>query len=145
MILHTDPRAPHYNQKLALFTAADLDPTTAISLSPLDPLPDKVLQYLRIQRLNSKEIDVDRVDATIPITARNELEVLNALIDVIKGLLAEFSITADVLSEQIEQVVYPQGGNAWAAAHVSIGEQSVLDMTLARARALLLHIPIKRH
>lgn len=105
----------------------------------MDPLPDKVLQYLRIQRLTDVELAVAArpAGAAGPVTARNEGEVLSALTEALTSLLEGFSISAEELGRRLDQGEYTPGGNAWAAAVVSMGEQHVLEAALRRAKERL--------
>ncbi|RUP49058.1 hypothetical protein BC936DRAFT_143371 [Jimgerdemannia flammicorona] len=56
LVLTTHHLAPLYDKKVALFIAAKLDVNSAFSLTFTELLPDKVLQYLRIQRSTSQEL-----------------------------------------------------------------------------------------
>jgi hypothetical protein len=76
-------------------------------------------------------IHIDATDRII--NASNEVEVLQFLIDSFHYLLSNFGIQLEMLEKQLADGAYPQGGNAWAAAHVSLGEQRVLRLAKKRA------------
>ena len=79
-----------------------------------------------------------QVDATDGIiNESNEVEVLQSLVDSFRDLLENFGTQLERLEEQLAAGVYPSGGNAWAAAHVSLGEQRVLRLARMRAEELL--------
>lgn len=102
-----------------------------------DPLPKHVLQYLRIQRLDKSDLAVLTSVTDAKISDANETEVLRFLIESIDGLLNSFGIQLERLQEQLTEGVYSSGGNAWAAAHVSLGEQQVLRLARKKAEDLL--------
>ncbi|CAG8546370.1 13188_t:CDS:2 [Ambispora leptoticha] len=139
LILSTHPGAPFYDQKVALLESAGLQVNATFALTLSDPLPLDVLRYLRIQRLLSSEISAMVVnrEARNIVSARNEAEILKALIESFEGLLANFGIPLEELQEKIAFGLYKQGDNVWAAAHVSIGEQRILRMALQKTRELL--------
>ncbi|KAK4696569.1 hypothetical protein P7C71_g1360, partial [Lecanoromycetidae sp. Uapishka_2] len=138
LVLSTHPTAPFWEQKQKLWTSAGLDSTCTISLLLTDPLPKKVLRYLRIQRLDESDLSVIQVDATgRMIYESNEVEVLQSLVDSFSGLLEKFGTQLETLEAQLAAGVHPSGGNAWAAAHVSVGEQRVLRLARKTAEDLL--------
>ncbi|MCJ1414078.1 hypothetical protein MMC32_000403 [Xylographa parallela] len=138
LVLSTQPTAPFWEQKQKLWILAGLDSTCTISLTLTDPLPKNVLRYLRIQRLDESDLSVIQVDATDGIiNASNEVEVLQFLGDSLCHLLENFGNQLEILEEQLAASVHPPGGNAWAAAHVSLGEQRVLRSARKRAEDLL--------
>ncbi|KAI4147190.1 MAG: hypothetical protein LQ341_001848 [Variospora aurantia] len=138
LVLSTHPTAPFWEQKQKLWISAGLDSTCTISLTLTDPLPKNVLRYLRIQRLDESDLSVMQVDATDGIVNEsNEVEVLQFLVDSFCGLLENFGTQLEMLEEQLAASVHPPGGNAWAAAHVSLGEQRVLRLARKRAEDLL--------
>ena len=65
------------------------------------------------------------------------MEALQALVDSFCDLLKNFGTQLEMLEEQLAASVHPSGGNAWAAAHVSLGEQRVLRLARKRAEDLL--------
>lgn len=132
--------APFYEQKQKLWTSAGLDSTSTISLTLTDPLPKDVLQYLRIQRLDESDlaaIALQKLDTNEKISVSKEKEILQFLVESISSLLDGFNTQLEKLQEQLAQGVYPIGGSAWAAAHVSLGEQRVLRLARKRAEDLL--------
>lgn len=140
LVLTTHPEAPFFAQKHKLWVSARLDSTSTISLSLTDPLPNDVLRYLRIQRSGASELAamaIRRIDATEKISDSNEAEVLRFLVESLCGLLDNFGTRLEKLEEQLAEGVYALGGNAWAAAHVSLGEQRVLRLARKRAEDLL--------
>ncbi|KAI9779781.1 MAG: hypothetical protein M1816_003345 [Peltula sp. TS41687] len=141
LVLETHPMAPFFEQKRKLWVSAGLDSTSTISLTLTDPLPKNVLRYLRIQRLDESDLAVialQRIDPTHEkMSDSNEVEVLRFLIESFCGLLNIFGTQLEKLEEQLAEGVYSSGGNAWAAAHVSLGEQRVLRMARKRAEDML--------
>ena len=138
IVLSTHPTAPFWEQKQKLWISAGLDSTCTISLTLTDPLPKNVLRYLRIQRLDESDLSVIQVDATDGIiNESNEVKVLQILVDSFCGLLENFGTQLEMLEEQLAASFHPPGGNAWAAAHVSLGEQRVLRLARKRAEDLL--------
>ena len=141
LVLETHPMAPFFEQKRKLWVSAGLDSTSTISLTLTDPLPKNVLRYLRIQRLDESVLAVialQRIDPTYEkISDSNEVEVLRFLIESFCSLLDNFGIQLEKLEEQLADGIYPSGGNAWGAAHVSLGEQRVLRLARRRAEDML--------
>lgn len=132
--------APFYEQKQKIWASAGLDSTTTISLTLTDPLPKNVLRYLRIQRLDELDlaaIALQKLDTNEKISDSKEVEVLQFLVASIGSLLDSFGTQLAKLQEQLAESVYPLGGNSWAAAHVSLGEQRVLRLARKRAEDLL--------
>jgi hypothetical protein len=140
LVLVTHPEAPFFEQKHKLWVSAGLDSTSTISLTLTDPLPKNVLRYLRIQRSDESELAamaLQQIDATERISGSNEVEVLRFLVESVCGLLDSFGTQLEKLEEQLAEGVYSSGVNAWAAAHVSSGEQRVLRLARKRAEDLL--------
>jgi len=133
LVLMTHPMAPFFEQKHKLWVSAGLDSTSTISLTLTDPLPRSVLRYLRIQRLHESELAIiapHQSDAAVEkISDSNEVEVLRFLVESISDLLDGFETQLEKLEEQLAEGFYFPGGNAWSAAHVSLGEQRVLRLT----------------
>jgi len=140
LVLATHPAAPFFEQKQKLWASARLDSTSTISLTLSDPLPNNVLRYLRIQRSNESELAamaLQRIDPTEKISDANEVEVMQFLVESFCGLLGSFGTQLEKLEVQLAEGVYSSGGNAWAAAHVSLGEQRVLRLARKKAEDLL--------
>lgn len=141
LVLATHPNAPFFEQKYKLWVSAGLDSTSTISLTLTDPLPKNVLRYLRIQRSDESDLAVialRQADATDEkISDSNEVEALRFLVESFSGLLDSFGTQLEKLEEQLAEGFYSSGGNAWAAAHVSLGEQRVLRLARERAEDLL--------
>ena len=142
LVLATHPMAPFFKQKRKLWIAAGLDATSTISLTLTEPLPNSVLRYLRIQRLNESNLTVvmahqNDAAALEKVSDSNEVEVLGFLVESISALLEGFALQLEKLEQQLAEGVYTPGGNAWMAAHVSLGEQRVLRLTRKTAEALL--------
>lgn len=141
LVLTTHPMAPFFEQKRTLWTSAGLDATSTITLTVADPLPKEILRYLRVQRLDDSDVintalrQPNIVDARI--SDSNETVILQFLVESIGALLDSFGTSAEKLEEQLAEAVYPPGGNAWAAAQVSLGEQRVLRLARRRAEELL--------
>jgi len=141
LVLVTHPMAPFFEQKHKLWVSAGLDSTSTISLTLADLLPRSVLRYLRIQRLHESDLAIiapHQSDAAVEkISDSNEVEVLRFLVESISGLLDVFGTQLEKLEEQLAEGFYSPGGNAWSAAHVSLGEQRVLRLTRKTAEDLL--------
>jgi len=140
LVLATDPAAPFFEQKHKLWVSAGLDSTSTISLTLTDPLPTNVLRYLRIQRSDESELAamaLQQIDAAEKISNSNEVEVLRFLVESFRDLLDSFGTQLEKLEEQLAEGVYSPGGNAWAAAHASLGEQRVLRLARRRAEDLV--------
>ncbi|KAK0111267.1 hypothetical protein ONS95_001639 [Cadophora gregata] len=141
LVLTTHPMAPFFEQKHKHWISAGLDSTSTISLTLTDPLPRNVLRYLRIQRLQESDLAIiarHQSDAAVEkISDSNEVEVLQFLVESISDLLDGFGIQLEKLEEQLAEGFYSPGGNAWSAAHVSLGEQRVLRLTRKTAEDLL--------
>ncbi|PTB66620.1 N-methyltransferase [Trichoderma citrinoviride] len=141
LVLTTHPMAPLYEQKQKLWVSAGLDSTTTVSLTLTDPLPKSILRYLRIQRADVSglaAIALQQIDGTDgKISDSNETEILQFVEESIGSLLDGFATPLEKLETQLAEGVHPVGGNAWAAAHVSVGEQRVLRLARAKARDLL--------
>jgi len=71
------------------------------------------------------------------ISDSNEVEILQFLVESISSLLDGFGTPLEKLEEQLAEGLYSPGGNAWCAAHVSLGEQRVLRLTRKTAEDLL--------
>ncbi|KAH8696907.1 hypothetical protein GQ44DRAFT_718701 [Phaeosphaeriaceae sp. PMI808] len=141
LVLVTHPMAPFFEQKHKLWVSAGLDSTSTISLTLTDPLPRSVLRYLRIQRLHESDLAIiapHQSDVAVEkISDSNEVEVLQFLVESISSLLDGFGTQLEKLEEQLAEGFYSPGGNAWLAAHVSLGEQQVLRLTRKTAEDLL--------
>lgn len=141
LVLDTHPTAPFFEQKRNLWVSAGLDSTSTIPLTLTDPLPKSVLGYLRIQRSEKSDlafIALQRIDPTYEkFSDSNEVEVLRFLIESFRGLLHGFGTQLEKLEEQLAEGIYSPGGNAWGAAHVSLGEQRVLRLARRRAEDML--------
>lgn len=100
-----------------------------------------MLRYLRIQRLRESDLAVLQLKkpdaADEQVSKANELEVLQFLVESFTSILDGFGIPQEKLEEQLKQGVYPVGSNSWAAAHVSLGEQRILNLARKRAQYLL--------
>jgi len=133
--------APFFEKKLKLWKSAGLDSTSTVSLTLTDPLPSSVLRYLRIQRLTESDLTAmvphQSDAASEKISDSNEVEVLRFLVESISGLLDGFGTQLEKLEERLAEGFYTPEGNAWSAAHVSLGEQRVLRLTRKTAEDLL--------
>ena len=141
LVLATHPSAPLFEQKHKLWVSAGLDSTCTISLTLTDPLPKSVLRYLRVQRSDESDLAamaLQQIDATDEkISDSNEVEIMRFLVESFCQLLDGFGTQLEKLEEQLAEGLFPSGGNAWAAAHVSLGEQRVLKLARKRAEDLL--------
>ncbi|KAM3494026.1 hypothetical protein MY10362_009911, partial [Beauveria mimosiformis] len=131
--------APLYEQKQRLWKLAGLDEISTIPLSLQNPLPDSVLRYLRIQRLDASDLGTMTMqiatESYTKISDENESQILLFLIQSIEALLEGFEISLEKLETQLADGLYAPGSNAWAAAQVSLGEQRVLKAAKAKADA----------
>lgn len=139
LVLTTHPLAPLYGTKISLLAAVDLAPNSTFSLTLADPLPLAVLRYLRIQRATAAELALLAAApvARDHISSRNEAEVLGALADAFADILAGFRVSLEEIEQGLEQGRWPVGGNTWAAAHVSLGEQRVLRTAARKVQELM--------
>ena len=140
LVLSTHPEAPLFEQKENLWASAGLSSTSTMSLTLADPLPKDVLRYLRIQRLSELDLgDAARQKsvAETMINESNEMQILQALVESFHALLGGFATPLEQLDQQLKEGVYTPGGNTWAAAHVSLGEQRVLRAAKETAEDLL--------
>ncbi|PHH74478.1 hypothetical protein CDD80_3058 [Ophiocordyceps camponoti-rufipedis] len=141
LVLQTSPMAPLYEQKERLWALAGLGSTCTISLTVKVPLPISVLRYLRIQRLdesNMTDMTLQLVNGTDgKVSDENETQVLQFLVDSIDTLLQSFAIPLEKLEAKLAGGDYLEGSNAWAAAHVSLGEQRILTAAKKSAGDLL--------
>lgn len=141
LVLQTNPMAPLYEQKERLWALAGLDSTCTIPLTTRDPLPTNVVRYLRIQRLEEDDFSamtLQLVNGTDEkINDANEAQILQFLVESIGAILDTFGVSQEKLEAQLAGGVYTSGGNAWAAAQVSLGEQRVLKAAKKRAEGLL--------
>ncbi len=117
--------------------SAGLDSTCTIPLTLTDPLPESVLRYLRVQRADESGLAVVAQATDNKISDSNEVEILRFLVESFSYLLDGFGTPLETLEAQLAAGVYSPGGNAWAAAHVSLGEQRVLRLARTRAEELL--------
>ncbi|MCJ1449558.1 MAG: hypothetical protein MMC23_010078 [Stictis urceolatum] len=141
LVLATHPMAPLFEQKHKLWISAGLDSTSTVSLTLTEPLPNSVLRYIRIQRLDESDLAVMVPHHSDPafekISDSNEVEVLMFLVESISSLLDGFGTKLEELEEKLAEGFYTPAGNAWLAAHVSLGEQRVLRLTRKTSEDLL--------
>ena len=132
---------PSTSRRKRLWALAGLGSTCTISLTIKDPLPNSVLRYLRIQRLdesNMTDVALQLVNGTDgKVSDGNEMQVLQFLVDSICTLLESFGIPLEKLEAKLAGGDYAAGGNAWAAAQVSAGEQRILTRAKKTAQDLL--------
>ncbi|KAM3431449.1 hypothetical protein NHJ13734_007303 [Beauveria thailandica] len=144
LVLQTSSMAPLYEQKQRLWKLAGLDEISTVSLSLQNPLPDSVLRYLRIQRLDASDLGTMTMqiatESYAKISDEKESQILLFLIQSIEALLEGFEMSLEKLETQLAKGLYAPGSNAWAAAQVSLGEQRVLKAAKAKADALLASI-----
>jgi len=144
LVLATHPAAPLFDEKQRLWASAGLSLNCIVSLTLTNPPPTSVLRYLRIQRADEADLTamgLRQVEAgSERISKSNEAEVLQSLVESFSGLLECFGTPLEKLEEQLATDVYASGGNAWAAAHVGLGEQRVLRLSKKRAEDLLLEV-----
>lgn len=141
LVLETQPIAPGFKQKKKLWVAAGLGSEATVPLTLTNPLPKEVLRYLRIQRLDDSELAIvtpQRIQVVDEkINDLNEVQGLRFLVESFDAILDEFGMTLEKLEALVAHGFYAPGGNAWGAAHVSIGEQRVLRLAREKAQELL--------
>lgn len=142
LVVQTSPLAPLYELKERLWKLAGLELTSTIPLTLADPLPNNLLRYLRIQRLDESDLGPMTLQIASgkdeKVSNANEMQVLQFLIGSFHALLATFKTPLETLEAQLSDGgAYPPGGNSWAAAQVSVGEQQVLKLAKTRAEGLL--------
>ena len=102
-----------------------------VSLITSAPLTPEVLEYLRIQRATSSELDHITTKKTLShVSDHNEDEVLHAFKEGLEGLLTKFSMSAEGLEIVLKCNIYEPGGRKWAAVIVSLGEQLIVCQAL---------------
>jgi hypothetical protein len=143
LILSTHPQAPFFTEKASIFSNVGLDINNiTIPLTARDPLPTKVLQYLRIQRLSWTEINLAQMagsqSGTTKFTSRNESEVLVSLKDAFESLLSNYRHPISDLQHRISNnSTYKICTPAYMAAVVSVSEQQILGAALGKVKQLL--------
>lgn len=141
LVLTTHPMAPFFEQKKKLWKSVGLDSVSTIPLTLSAPLPESVLKYLRIQRMDEADLAAAILRGNSAsfdkISHSNEVEILSFLVESVSSLIDTFEPQLEKLESQLAEDFYPSGGNAWAAAHVSLGEQRVLRLTRKSAEELL--------
>ena len=143
LVLSTNEHAPLYREKNNIFSKAGLDVVSTFPLTLSEPLHTDVLRYIRIQRATENELSLlysqsGTMVARNRLNARNESEILHALIEAFERILNNFVPTMNELKTRLDSGIYPAGGKTWCAAHVSIGEQKILTEARDRAKSLLL-------
>ncbi|KAJ1556287.1 hypothetical protein HK405_003251, partial [Cladochytrium tenue] len=140
LVLYTDPSAPLYDKKSTLFERAGLNAHVTIPLSLSQPLPDQVLQYLRIQRMGPDDIHAalgSQPPATKRLSVSGERVILSVLEESFSGTLAEFAYSADALVAMLENKVHAPGTDAYGAITVALSEQRILQASLVKVKSLL--------
>ncbi|KAI8848115.1 hypothetical protein BC829DRAFT_444055 [Chytridium lagenaria] len=130
LILTTHPLAPFFSRKLSLLLSQNLttDATTAtstFSLSLTDPLPEPLVQYLRIQRIED-ERDFEKAVGFVGVG--NERVVVGAVVDAVWDIL-------EGMGEESGGGVV--GSRRWSAGVVVESERRILKATLEVARKKL--------
>lgn len=137
LVLSMNFAAPYFDQKVDLLKSIGFQPNETFTLTLKNPLPSEVLRHLRIQHLPYSEINIDLAKTNNIISTSNEAEILKALEESIVTLLSEFKLPFDILELNLQNGLYKEGENFWMAAHVSVGEQQILSMSLQKVRGLL--------
>ncbi|OAA53709.1 Rubisco LS methyltransferase, substrate-binding domain protein [Cordyceps fumosorosea ARSEF 2679] len=128
LALQTGPGALRYAEKEKLWARAGLTAVSTIPLTVEEPLPSKILQYLRIQRLEYFESMTEQ---------EADEQILHYLIAYFTETLAGFGSPREDLEERLGNGTYATGSNSWAAAHVSASEQRILELAKGKAAKLL--------
>ncbi len=98
-----------------------------------------MLEYLRIQRATPAELQQLQADpalATAPLNAGSEGEILRALLAALDGLLDGFTPRSTLEAALQTDPTYAPGTNKWAAAIVSLDEQSILAAAVAHMETM---------
>ncbi|KAI8805860.1 hypothetical protein BJ742DRAFT_855728 [Cladochytrium replicatum] len=134
--LSMSPAAPLFIEKLRILKDLGMSVNCAFPLSLQDPLPISLLEYLRICRLTAQEAarvskdDLSDPRAWLPVSKRNEREVLGALDGAVDGLLGNYTINLSGIETLLEQPdTVPPGSNRWASLVACEGEQEALLST----------------
>ncbi|KAJ3329908.1 hypothetical protein HDU76_006905 [Blyttiomyces sp. JEL0837] len=137
LYLSTHPLAPQFQKKLELLqshslTTDSINASASFEMSQSNPLPPSILKYLRIQRLDDHEVAVVLINKAIleqkdvKVSARNEYEVLQALLEAFTGILSNFKFSLDLLESRFPKNEFEVGSNSWNATVVAISEQRIL-------------------
>lgn len=141
LVLQTSSLAPLYDHKRLFWQKGGLDATCKIPLTRDDPLPQPLLRYLRIQRMEEADFPPMTLQLANSIDAKlndgNEVQVLQFLLESIGSVLTGFAVPLKELETQLAEGMYTAGSNAWAAAQVSLGEQRILTLARKKAETLL--------
>jgi hypothetical protein len=124
LYLSTNPDSPHYLEKRSLFAKFGMEPHTSFSLTVQQPLPETVLQYMRIQRADKEELANLTTHKIQKLTDRNEYEVLSSLKIAFEGMIQEFH-SIDDLKSAVELDSHSRN-----CAIVALGERMILEKTL---------------
>jgi hypothetical protein len=124
LYLSTNPDSPYYEQKQMLFSKYGMEPETSFALTDRDPLPETLLQYLRIQRANEQELSILNNPEVRKLNDRNECEVLSSLRIALEAILQEFHTLSELKSAmQLDS-------DSRNCAIVALGERLILDKAL---------------
>ncbi|KAJ3141465.1 hypothetical protein HK100_006475 [Physocladia obscura] len=141
LYLSTSPDAPYFDKKSEIFQECRIDAASSFFLTLTNPLPNTVLQYLRIQRLTWSEINVAELSkaraALDRISIRNEKECLVTLVEAFESMLEGFERKATSLEVALMQNHWQVGSEAYCAAHVALGEQLILSAALKKAKTMI--------
>jgi hypothetical protein len=124
LYLSTSPQSPHFKEKTRLFELFGMSVETSFSLSMNDPLPGKILEYVRIQRADHNEILLLEKNQAKFANHRNELEALMAMRDAFTTMISKFHSQKD-LEQGIKNSLHARN-----CAVVALGEVSILCKAL---------------
>ncbi|KAJ3127200.1 hypothetical protein HK098_006652 [Nowakowskiella sp. JEL0407] len=139
LVIGTPEIAEFYTQKVSLFNKCGLPVEFTAELNLADPLPNKVLQYLRIQRLDATEVVkaiAENSTLAEKISDENEREVLESLQAAVRHSIAMFTYSESEYVELIDHGL-EKYSNKWMAAVVGLGELQIWKKTLEKIETLI--------
>ncbi|KAJ3371069.1 hypothetical protein HDU91_005592 [Kappamyces sp. JEL0680] len=132
----THPQSPLFREKALAFQRLSFELDQVFLLTLEDPVPPRLLQYLRIQRASMDEISSVLSGQTRegPLSPQNELEIKYALLEAVASLLGSFAAPLDELKATLATL--DRHSPAWSCVLVAIGEQEILTKTLATLESM---------
>jgi hypothetical protein len=139
------PQAPNYEQKQKVLLEKGINNETAFPLSLRDPVPEILLQTLRVQRMESNPtwceglgFKLSRIDILpVPVSADNERMVLESLL----GGLVEMQTQYRTTMEEDKQLLKGElSNNIRHAVILRLSEKKILQMSLEEIRHKLKNV-----
>jgi histone-lysine N-methyltransferase SETD3 len=121
LFLATDPQSPDFDEKQRLFQLNGMNHQTSFLLTDKDPLPEKVLVYLRIQRASKDQLT--KFNGTM-IDQENETIIFLALKEAFEDIISSFYSERDLRTQKETQ-------GSRNCAIVALGELLILKKALA--------------